>query len=200
MMPLLKISMPVYALKMLLQVGTFLSVNYFLTPTLLNSIYVSTQICLSALNAFCWALPLRNKHFSQNTQLLSLANSFAGGVFLMLGFGHMIPHSIATLESIKLDSSLAFTFTLVGYLVVFFIEKIAFDSHSLLHSAGGHVHGHNHPHGQHSEASSYIQDHTHSHCHEHNSELQPCQDTSCTNHGEPLLSNCSIVSPCLGIL
>ena len=88
---------------------------------------------LTSINMLSWAIPLRNKNFSKNTKLLGLANSFAGGIFLMLAFGHMLPHSVAVLTSIGKDVNLSFQCTLLGYLLVFFIEKIAFDSHAILH-------------------------------------------------------------------
>jgi zinc transporter ZupT len=82
-----------------------------------------------------WAIPLRNKNLTKNSKLLGLANAFAGGIFLMLAFGHMLPHSVGVLESIGKDRNIAFKFTLVGYLLVFFIEKIAFNSHAMMHDA-----------------------------------------------------------------
>lgn len=47
------------------------------------------QIMLSLLNMACWGIPLLNKNFSQNTLLLSRANTFAGGIFLSLSFGYV---------------------------------------------------------------------------------------------------------------
>ena len=100
-----------------------------------------------------WAIPLRSKNLTNNSKLLGLANAFAGGIFLMLAFGHMLPHSVSVFESIGTDKNLAFKFTLVGYLLVFFIEKIAFDSHALMHEATDDIethnisHGHGHGHG-----------------------------------------------------
>ena len=98
-----------------------------------------------------WAIPLRNKNLTENSKLLGLANSFAGGIFLMLAFGHMLPHSVGVLESIGADRNIAFKFTLVGYLLVFFIEKIAFNSHALLHDAmdNGSDTAHTHTHNTH---------------------------------------------------
>lgn len=94
-----------------------------------------------------WAIPLRNKNLTNNSKLLGLANAFAGGIFLMLAFGHMLPHSVSVFESIGTDKNIAFKFTLVGYLLVFFIEKIAFDSHALMHEATDDIETHSAPHG-----------------------------------------------------
>lgn len=139
----------------------------------LNAVKVLLQLSLTLLNCISWAIPLRNKSFSQNTKLLGLANSFAGGIFLMLAFGHLLPHSTSVLESINVDRSLAFHFTLFGYLLVFFIEKIAFDSHSIMHSVlddsskdHNHAHGHSHASTTSSSSDSHVSlDHDHDHTH-----------------------------------
>ena len=106
---------------------------------------------------------MRNKQFSQNQYALGVANSFAGGIFLMLAFGHLLPHSVSILESIHVDRSYAFSAALVGYLVIFFVEKIMFNSHSILHSVmevhGGdhsHDHRHNHSYESHSENCDHV--------------------------------------------
>ena len=96
-----------------------------------------------------WAIPLRSKNLTNNSKLLGLANAFAGGIFLMLAFGHMLPHSVTVFDSIGQDRNIAFKFTLVGYLLVFFIEKIAFDSHALLHEATDDPETNSHSHAHH---------------------------------------------------
>jgi zinc transporter 1/2/3 len=85
-----------------------------------------------------WYIPLKNKNLTNNSSLLSLANAFSGGIFLMLAFGHMMPHSIEVLKSLDKDINITFKFVLFGYLLVFFIEKIAFNSHS--HGDDNHSH------------------------------------------------------------
>jgi solute carrier family 39 (zinc transporter), member 1/2/3 len=57
------------------------------------------------------------------------------GIFLMLAFTHLIPHSLHTLEAADINPTLAFQATVVGYLVIFAIEKVLFDSHSIIHDA-----------------------------------------------------------------
>ena len=131
----------------------------------LYGLKIILQLLLTVLNMVCWIIPLRNKKFSQNTTILSLANSFAGGIFLMLAFGHLLPHSIEVLDSVHIDRSVAFNFCLVGYLLVFFIEKIAFNSHALLHEAGNN-HKDNSPPST-PKVLANIHDHDHSHGHDH---------------------------------
>ena len=115
----------------------------------LYAVKMLLQLSLSVLNILCWIVPLRTKSFSQNATLLSVANAFAGGIFLMLGFGHLVPHSIETLDSIHANRKFAFYSTLAGFLLMLFVEKVAFNSHALLHAAvaGDAGHGHSHDHG-----------------------------------------------------
>ena len=84
------------------------------------------QILLTLLNIFCWIMPLRSKNFTQNVELLSLANCFAGGIFMMLSFGHLIPEAISLMHSVDKSPADALRFALLGFLMMFFIEKIAF--------------------------------------------------------------------------
>lgn len=127
----------------------------------LSGVKILLQITLTLINMASWAVPLRNKNISQNLKILSLANSFAGGIFLILTFGHLLPHATSVLDSIGVDRSYAFNFTLLGYVFIFFIEKIAFNSHAILHqvmddsNANGHHHSHSHEH-RHVRDNSYI--------------------------------------------
>ena len=150
---------------------------------------------LSLLNIACWSIPLLNKNFSQNTLLLSRLNTFAGGIFLSLSFGlvycyqiiisyisflsinclcrHLIPHALEVSNSVGIASNKVFQFVLAGLLLVFFIEKVAFNSHEVLHeygtattttpaaatksSSGATDKSHSH--------SSHSHDHSHDHSH-----------------------------------
>ena len=85
------------------------------------------QVLLTLLNIFCWIMPLRSKNFTQNVELLSLANCFAGGIFLMLSFGHLLPEAIHLMNSVGKSPADALRFALLGFLIMFFIEKIAFN-------------------------------------------------------------------------
>jgi zinc transporter ZupT len=108
--------------------GVVVPPSSFLSSLPLYAVKALAQLFLTSVNILCFAIPLFNESVSGNKQFLSLANAFAGGIFLMLAFGHMLPHSIHILESIGKDRNIAFYATLVGYLLVFFIEKVAFAS------------------------------------------------------------------------
>ena len=110
-------------------------------------IKVLLQFALTALNVMCWVIPIKSQNFSQNTTLLSLANCFAGGIFIMLGLGHMLPEAASKFGDVKVDSSVANLFALLGYLVMFFVEKVAFsEAHASMHSEREHKHTHSDSH------------------------------------------------------
>merc|ERR1711865_896110 len=97
----------------------------------LNMWKVIFQIFLTAMNVLCWLIPLRSKKISENKLALSLANAFSGGVFLSLAFGHLIPECVHGFEGY--NEALPFMIALGGYLLIFFVEKVAFDAHEILH-------------------------------------------------------------------
>jgi len=98
-------------------------------------------LILTGFNVLCWCIPLRYKNFTQNNDILSLANSFSGGIFLMLCYGHLLPESISLLLSASDSSSgsnsssinnkvitKALLYCLFGYMLMLFIEKVAFNT------------------------------------------------------------------------
>lgn len=95
---------------------------------------IGLQLAVTLLNCLCWYIPLKTQNFHQESSLLGYGNAFAGGIFLMLSLGHMIPHAIESLESQGVKSISAFYLSLVGYSLILFIEKIAFNTHELLHN------------------------------------------------------------------
>lgn len=100
----------------------------------LNLWKVIFQIFLTAMNVACWLIPLRSKKITENKLSLSIANAFSGGVFLSLAFGHLIPECVHGFEG--MNESLPYMIVLGGYLLIFFVEKVAFDAHGLMHDCG----------------------------------------------------------------
>jgi zinc transporter 1/2/3 len=119
------------------------------------------QALLTAINVACWLIPLKSKKISDNKLGLSLANAFSGGVFLSLAFGHLIPECVGGFAETaggsaslsRLPAETPYLLVLGGYLLIFFVEKVAFDAHEILHEmeeggGGGATaagHGHQHP-------------------------------------------------------
>ena len=117
----------------------------------LNAWKVIFQCCLTAINVLFWLVPLQSRKITENKLTLSLANAFSGGVFLSLAFGHLIPECVSGFQNFfaQLDTSSAKTqslgqsilrneavpymLVLSGYLLIFFVEKVAFDADGALH-------------------------------------------------------------------
>ena len=102
------------------------------------------QAILTTINVACWLLPLRSKKISENKLALSLANAFSGGVFLSLAFGHLIPECVHGFHDYQ--EAVPYMLVLGGYLLIFFVEKVAFDAHDILHEMEHGGDGHNHKH------------------------------------------------------
>jgi len=97
----------------------------------LNGWKIIFQIMLTFMNVACWLIPLRSKKISDNKLALSLANAFSGGVFLSLAFGHLIPECVHGFSGY--NEATPYMLVLTGYLLIFFVEKVAFDTHDILH-------------------------------------------------------------------
>jgi zinc transporter 1/2/3 len=99
----------------------------------LNGWKVIFQAILTFINVVCWLVPLRSKKISENKLALSLANAFSGGVFLSLAFGHLIPECVHGFDaSSNLPARTPYLLVLAGYMLIFFVEKVAFDHTNLL--------------------------------------------------------------------
>ena len=89
------------------------------------------------------------------TGIISLMNAFSGGIFLTAGLVHILPHVVEVGEEHEYGGKYPLSYTLVvlGYILVFFVERVLFHTHS--HSEmdheghGAHSHGHGHSHGGH---------------------------------------------------
>ena len=81
------------------------------------------------------------KSCRQNVKCLNLVNTFAGGLFLGIGLFHILPEANEKFEKYKKleDIPLAYFLSFISYAVILFVERVAFDGHSLLN--GEH---HNH--------------------------------------------------------
>ena len=119
----------------------------------LNLWKIIFQTLLTTINVLCWLLPLRSKKMTSNKLALSLANAFSGGVFLSLAFGHLLPECVEGFQhSItgEFNEALPYMIVLGGYLLIFFVEKVAFDAHEIMHEMehGGHDHTNGETQGQ----------------------------------------------------
>ena len=91
----------------------------------------------------------------KSTHVLGIANAFSGGVFLALAFMHILPEATSGYAEFMEDDHdealnhgddgdddffpLPFVLTFVGYAFILLIDKVIFDTHSLV---GEHHHNH----------------------------------------------------------
>lgn len=120
---------------------------------------IAFQGMLTGLNILCWLIPLYGADIS--SEKLSYMNAFSGGVFLSLALCHLIPE--CTSEFTGNNPMIPYMCVLFGYLLIFFVEKIAFaDAHDMLHmdgSSNGHSHssrGHKHEETSNESGSSAV--------------------------------------------
>ena len=103
------------------------------SPGMLAVKIVSIFVFLGMAMAF-GLMPYYVKKFRTSTKFLSISNAFAGGLFLGIGLFHVLPESSEKLEEFSLPW--AFFCAYLSYALILFVEKVAFNSHSLLHGHG----------------------------------------------------------------
>ena len=98
---------------------------------------------LTALHCACWLIPLHMKSFTENEAVMSIANSFSGGVFLSLAFGHLLPEAVHDFTRSGGSEVVPCAVTALGYFLIFVVEKVIFSTDTLLDT---HHHHHHHQH------------------------------------------------------
>ena len=81
-------------------------------------------------------MPYFIKKCRTSTKFLGIANAFSGGLFLGIGLFHVLPESAELLEHLT-KVPVAYFCAFSSYALILFVEKVAFNSHALLH---GHDH------------------------------------------------------------
>ena len=79
-------------------------------------------------------MPYYIKKFRTSTKFLSISNAFSGGLFLGIGLFHVLPESADKLKDFSLPW--AYFCAYLSYALILFVEKVAFNSHALLHAHG----------------------------------------------------------------
>lgn len=98
---------------------------------------------------FCEALfagyfPTFNRDCRENPKILSIANAFAGGVFMAIAFVHILPEAASGYAELKGPDAFPLPYVLifVGYSIILLIDKVMFDTHALFdNNEAGHSHG-----------------------------------------------------------
>ncbi len=114
----------------------------------------------------------------KSNTFLSLSNAFSAGIFLGMGLFHILPESAEMLEEAT-DVPLAYICCFLSYALILFVEKIAFNSHSIVHAA--HCHEDEHPHCD--NINHAIHEH-HQHCEGKNKSGEQCVDQSINKEEE----------------
>lgn len=105
-----------------------------------------------------------SKNHTNKTKLLGFSNALSGGIFLSIAFFHLLPEASESFSNYFLkfnkpklaEYPFHFLFAFISYSLILFIEKIAFDSHSLIHHKHEDKtedHSENHVSHKHSEFS-----------------------------------------------
>ena len=81
-------------------------------------------------------MPYFIKKCRTSTKFLGIANAFSGGLFLGIGLFHVLPESAEMLADLT-EIPVAYFCAFLSYALILFVEKVAFNSHALLH---GHDH------------------------------------------------------------
>lgn len=110
---------------------------------ILSNIFI-IKICsifiLSLISISFGLMPFFINFCRKNNKFLSLSNSFSAGIFLGLGFFHILPEAAEIIHK-KTEFPLAYVCCFLSYSLNLFIEKVVFsNSHEMLHGGLGHSH------------------------------------------------------------
>ena len=96
--------------------------------------------------------PLGIKNFVKVDGVLALTNCFSGGVFMCTGLTHILPHVVEYGAGVTGhgDYPLPYVLVMLGYMLVFLVERVVFHIHKHTEEEHEGEHGHGHGHG-HSE-------------------------------------------------
>ena len=109
----------------------------------------------------------------KSNKFLSLSNAFSAGIFLGMGLFHILPESAELLEKTT-EFPLAYICCFISYALILFVEKIAFNSHSIVHAAHCHEEAHFESHDIHGHGHSREDHEHHQHCHGKQKEGEEC--------------------------
>lgn len=94
---------------------------------------------------FSGIFPTLSKGCRESPKILGVANAFAAGVFLAIAIVHLLPEEADLWQQLNPDAKnlfpLPYFMMFCGYTLILILDKVAFDSHALLHLEHGE-HGH----------------------------------------------------------
>ncbi len=117
-------------------------------------IQISSAVGLLIMVIIFGLIPLFVKTCKENLKLTGIANSFSCGIFISVAIIHILPETIEEMNdylksqnSILTDIPICNIIAFLSFSLILFIEKVVFNSHSLI----DHGHDHGHDHGEHDE-------------------------------------------------
>ena len=95
------------------------------------------QAGLTILNVGSWLVPLNMPSFVDSPGAMSIANTLSKAIFIALAFCSLLPHAIHEFGALAQPmfappEAIACTMACVGYMLVFVVEKVAFETDTLL--------------------------------------------------------------------
>ena len=135
--------------------------NQELNPSNLSNIYITSQnqttisifyikifylIIIWSISFLFGLLPLCFNNCRKDLRLLNYANAFSAGIFLGIGFFHLMPEASENFENYFLNEGknsmfnklpVSYLLAFLSYCFILYIEKVAFNSHALI----AHTHG-----------------------------------------------------------
>ena len=136
--------------------------NPELNPSNLSNIYITSQnqttisifyikifylIIIWSISFLFGLLPLCFNNCRKDLRLLNYANAFSAGIFLGIGFFHLMPEASENFENYFLNEGknsmfnklpVSYLLAFLSYCFILYIEKVAFNSHALI----AHTHTH----------------------------------------------------------
>ena len=98
-------------------------------------------------------LPLCFNNCRKELRLLNYANAFSAGIFLGIGFFHILPEATESFENYFLNEGqnsiikgwpIVYLLAFLSYSLILYLEKVAFNSHALIAHTHGDEHDINH--------------------------------------------------------
>ena len=111
------------------------------TPNIL--VKIGSLVLLLAMAIGFGVMPYFIQSCRKSNKFLGLSNAFSGGIFLGMGLFHILPESAEMLKDLC-DAPIAYFCSFAAYAIILFVEKIAVNSHSLVHAAHDHCYDHEH--------------------------------------------------------
>lgn len=87
-------------------------------------------------------VPLARSSVARNTRFLSWGNSFAAGIFLSIGFVHMLSDAVRQFHTLGWDPGTVFFLAAAAFVLMLLLEHVLLprDAHERLHAESGTAH------------------------------------------------------------